>query len=508
LWKCSIRIIGFHNTILEGQDKMRFRKLIVITILILILFFSSYARGLAQTPEPEGFPVHIYLFWGEGCPHCAKAKPYFESLAKKYPQVIYHSFEIYHDAANQKLFSDIAAANGFEISGVPTALVGQYLMVGYSEEYNVQIEEVVSQCIQNGCLDAGAGIVTNAPAGQAILAGEMDVPASTLTPAALAQNQPGLGSPAQPGPGGELTQSHLLNLPILGTIDLEQHSLTLSTALIALVDGFNPCSLWVLSMLMALVLHTGSRKKVILIGLIFLTVTAGIYALFIAGLFSVLRLVSFMGWVQVLVAGVALIFGVVNIKDYFWYKTGVSFTISEKQKPGIFQKIRQVIASSDSIWGLAGATLVMAAGVSVVEFSCTAGFPVLWTNLLVAQNVGSGAFVALLLLYLLIYQIDELAIFGSMVITLKASRLEEKQGRILKLFGGVLMLALAVVMLFDPSLMNDLGTSAAIFITAFSVAGVILIVHRLILPQLGIWIGSEAHEKKVDEQTQINEGEK
>jgi hypothetical protein len=158
------------------------------------------------------------------------------------------------------------------------------------------------------------------------------------------------------------------------------------------VDGFNPCSLWVLSMLMALVLHTGSRKKVLFIGLIFLTVTAGIYALFIAGLFSVLRLVSFMGWVQGLVAGVALIFGVVNIKDYFWYKTGVSFTISEKQKPGIFQKIRRVIASSDSIWGLAGATVVMAAGVSLVEFSCTAGFPVLWTNLLVAQNVRQRRF--------------------------------------------------------------------------------------------------------------------
>jgi thiol-disulfide isomerase/thioredoxin len=468
---------------------------IIIPIFILVLVTNS--PGAAQTPEPEGYPVHIYLFWGDGCPHCALAKPYFESLAGKYPLVIYHSYEIYHDAANQKLFSDLAAANGFEISGVPTALVGQYLMVGYSEEYNPQIEEVVALCIQNGCLDAGAGIVTEPPADQAIPMGETDVPSSsTPTPATLAQNQPELASPAQPGPGGELTQSHLLNLPILGAVNLEQHSLTLSTALIAFVDGFNPCSLWVLSMLMALVLHTGSRKKVLFIGLIFLTVTAGIYALFIAGLFSVLRLVSFMGWVQGLVAGVSLIFGVVNIKDYFWYKTGVSFTISEKQKPGIFQKIRRVITSSDSIWGLAGATVVMAAGVSLVEFSCTAGFPVLWTNLLVAQNVGSGAFVALLLLYLFIYQIDELVIFGSMVITLKASRLEEKQGRVLKLFGGVLMLALAVVMLVNPSLMNDLSTSAAIFATAFSVAGVILIVHRSILPQLGIWIGSEAHDRK------------
>jgi len=492
---------------------MLLRKLTACALLLLTLLLPANTAGLAQTPEPGGYPVYIYLFWGEGCPHCAKAKPYFESLAQKYPQIIYRSYEVYHDEAGQKMFADMAAANGFEISGVPTVLVGQHLMVGYAEEYQPQIEETVLHCIQKGCLNAGAGLVKDDSPVLPAAAQNTATPVPTSTPAAPAQNQPGLSSPAQPGPGGELAQSHQINLPILGTIDLEQHSLTLSTALIAFVDGFNPCSLWVLSMLMALVLHTGSRKKVILIGLIFLTVTAGIYALFIAGLFSVLRLVSFMGWVQVLVAGVALFFGLVNIKDYFWYKTGVSFTISETQKPGVFQKIRHVIDASDSIWGLAGATIVMAAGVSLVEFSCTAGFPVLWTNLLVAQNVNTGVFVALLLLYLLIYQIDELAIFGSMVITLKASRLEEKQGRVLKLFGGVLMLTLAAVMLIRPSLMNDLGTSAAIFATAFSVAGVILIVHRSILPQLGIWIGSErreklAHEKAVHNHSRSDQGEK
>jgi len=476
---------------------MPLRKRIVCTLFILILVFPPNARSLAQTPEPDDYPVHIYVFWGEGCPHCAKARPYFEGLAQKYPQIIYHAYEIYHDSAGQELFTDMAAANGFEISGVPTTLVGQYLMVGYSEEYNAQIEETVVYCIQNGCLNAGAGLIeSSSPIQQN--SQETATPAPT-PPAILAQNQP--------APGEELAQPHLLNLPVIGPVDLQQHSLTLSTALIALVDGFNPCSLWVLSMLMALVLHTGSRKKVLLIGLIFLTVTAGIYALFIAGLFSVLRLISFMGWVQVLVAGVAFIFGIVNVKDYFWYKTGVSFTISDKQKPGIFQNIRRIIASSDSIWGLVGATILMAVGVSIIEFSCTAGFPVLWTNLLVAQDVSKSSFVALLLLYLLIYQVDELVIFGSMVITLKASRLEERHGRVLKLFGGALMLALAAVMLIDPNLMNDLGVSTAIFITAFSAAGVILIVHRSILPQLGIWIGSEAQKKKVHKYTRTNQGD-
>ena len=112
---------------------MHFRRWFAGAILILAALLLPHASAYAQTPEPEEHPVYIYLFWGEGCPHCAKAKPYFESLAQKYPQVIYRDYEIYFDAANQKFLSDMAAMHGFEVSGVPTALVGQYLMVGYYE---------------------------------------------------------------------------------------------------------------------------------------------------------------------------------------------------------------------------------------------------------------------------------------------------------------------------------------------------------------------------------------
>lgn len=458
--------------------------------------------------------MHVYLFWGEGCPHCAKAKPFFESLAEKYPEVVLRSYEIYYNQENQQLLTKMAETHGFEVSGVPTTLIGPYYLVGYSEEMSQDIEGVVVTCIQNGCLDAGAGLVTDEATTQSPPIRETATATPALTPdlaeptrASAAQFTPVPTSSTQPDSGTELSQSHLLKLPIFGFIDLNNQSLTISTALIALVDGFNPCSLWVLSVLMALVLHTGSRKKVLFIGLIFLTVTAGIYALFIAGLFSILSLVRFMGWVQLLVAVIALGFAVINIKDYFWFKAGVSLTISEKHKPGIFQNIRRVIASGDSIWGLAGATVVMAAGVSLVEFSCTAGFPVLWTNLLVAQGVNASVFAGLLLLYLVIYQLDELVIFGSMVVTLKASRLEEKQGRILKLFGGVLMLALALVMLINPSLMNDLTTSIVIFVVAFCIALLVLIVHRTILPQLGIRIGSEGRDQTHQKHTRSETGE-
>jgi cytochrome c biogenesis protein CcdA len=213
--------------------------------------------------------------------------------------------------------------------------------------------------------------------------------------------------------------------------------------------------------------------------------------LFIAGLFTVLKVVSFVGWIQVVVGLVALFFGLVNIKDYFFYKEGVSFTISEEKKPGLFQRMRRVMDAGDSWWGLIGGTIVLAAGVSLVEFSCTAGFPVLWTNLVAAHQVSVITFILLLLLYLVIYQLDELGIFFVAVFTLKTSKMEEKHGRILKLIGGVLMLTLAIVMLVNPAVMSDIGKSLIVFVIAFGVTLLILLVHRVIFPRLGIHIGTE-----------------
>jgi hypothetical protein len=101
----------------------------------------------------------------------------------------------------------------------------------------------------------------------------------------------------------------------------------------------------------------------------------------------------------------------------------------------------------------------MALGIALIELPCTAGFPVLWSNLVASHGVGALEFTLLLALYLVIYLLDELLVFGTAVLTLKASRLEEKHGRVLKLAGGMVMLALALVLLLDPDRMNTLGGS-------------------------------------------------
>lgn len=476
---------------------MQPRLLTLLALLIAVLGWAAAPSAASARVQPDE-PVIIYFFWGDGCPHCAAAKPFLAGLTEKYPQVEIRAYEVWNHPENQEPLLKMGARFGFAPSAVPTIFIGDRYWVGYAEDpIGKEIEATVAACVESGCPDAGKGVFTSTgtPVGAATAAPSTEKPAAAAPAAPVAEQPtetvPPTPPPAAPEPIRSPAPSRALTLPILGTIDLGAQSLTLSTALIAFVDGFNPCSLWVLSVLLALTLHTGSRKKVFVIGLVFLTVTSLVYALFIAGLFTMFTVISFVGWIQVVVALVALFFGAVNIKDYFWYKEGISFTIADEKKPGLYRSMRRVLNAGESMPALIGATIVMSAGASLVEFSCTAGFPVLWTNLLASQQVAAATFIGLLLLYMLIYQLDELAIFLAAVFSLRASKLEEKHGRILKLLGGTLMLTLAAVMLINPNLMSSLGASLLVFVLAFAAAGLILLVHRLILPRFGVRIGNE-----------------
>jgi uncharacterized membrane protein HdeD (DUF308 family) len=91
---------------------------------------------------------------------------------------------------------------------------------------------------------------------------------------------------------------------------------------------------------------------------------------------------------------------------------------------------------------------------------------------------------------MLIYLLDELAIFGAAVVTMKASKVEEKHGRVLKLISGMVILALGVVMLVNPEWMNHLNTSLLVFAFALALTWAVYIIHQRILPRFGVYIGS------------------
>ena len=420
----------------------RIRRLLAISVVLLsalVAVWQLAAPGPSAADPPER--VVLYFFWAQGCPHCAAAKPTLAELERRHPQLEVRSFEVSASAENQRRFAAMAAKFGIEPTGVPVFFLGSRHFVGYSSAVTPRLlEAAVSRCLSTGCPDAGADIAA---------------------------------APADDGgaPG-------VITLPFFGEIDPGARSLVLTTLLIAAVDGVNPCSLWVLSILLALTLRTGSRRTTALTGLVFIFVTGLVYAFFIGGLFTVFAVLSFAPIVRVVVALLAAAFGVINIKDFFWYKSVVSLSIPESSKPGIYDRMRRVLASAQSLPALVTSTVILAAGVSFVELACTAGFPVLWTNIVAARDISAVEFGLLLGLYMLVYQLDELIIFGVAVATMRVTKLQERQGRILKLLSGMLMFSLAVVMLVQPSLLNDVRTSLGVFAAAGAATALILAIDR------------------------------
>jgi hypothetical protein len=272
-------------------------------------------------------------------------------------------------------------------------------------------------------------------------------------------------------------QQESLELPLIGEISTEDTPLVALTAMIALVDGFNPCSLWVLTFLLGLVVHSGSRKKTAAVGLTFLTVTSIGYGAFVYGLINVFSYVSHLMWIKVAVAAVALVFGAVNVKDFFYWNRGLSFTIPDRFKPKIARELSETVRKDSLAMTLFG-TAVIAAGIVLVELPCTAGFPLIYSNILAERGVQTGFALVLLGLYMLIYLLDELAVFLGITYTMEKTRFEEKHGRYLKLLGGMIMIALAATLLIKPELMETLSGTIYVFGSALLLSGVIAYVYR------------------------------
>lgn len=388
----------------------------------------------AEAGSADGRVLH--LFWSEGCPYCEAELAWLDGLVDRYPTLEVRTYELSGSDANRALWVRMATERGVEPTGVPTTILGDDVWVGFDEaRIGSRIEAAVVAAL------ATAG-------------------------------------PEEPEPG-PVDQASVISLPLFGDVDLGSRSLVMSTALIGFVDGFNPCSLWVLSLLLALVLHTGSRRRVLIVGGTFLVVTTVLYGVYIAGLYSVLSYIAYVPWIRVLVAAIAATFGVLGVKDYLAFRRGPSMSIPASRKPGIYRRMRAVTAADRPLPAVVAGTAAMAVGVSLIETPCTAGFPVIWTNLLAANDTTTGAAVVLFGLYMLVFLLDELAVFGVAVVTMRAAKLQERHGRLLKLVGGVVMLALAGVMLADPALLESVVGTTVVFGGAGLVAAAVVGADRL-----------------------------
>jgi len=447
------------------NERLSLKTMLVLAgLLVSSLSASATGAPVADAERRAGVPaaddvasgLTAYVFKSATCPHCNAQRTFLDALDEQHERFGVRYFEVLETSEHHDLLRSMAEAFDIDPGSIPMVFIADSVWIGDSARIRQEIAARIDDCLSAECPDARA------------LAEQRSV-------ARLPLSAPG---------------DRMIRLPWVGDIDLGIQPLVVSTAIIAFVDGFNPCSLWLLTMLIALVIHSGSRRRVLLVGSVFLVTTATVYGLFMVGVFNVLVYAEYLPWMYWVVALFALTFGLVNIKDYFWFRRGFSFTIDDRHKPGIFRRFRELIAGGRSPAALAGATLVMALGIALIELPCTAGFPVIWSGLLSAHDVNPVAFAGLLAVYLAIYLLDELVVFGLAAVKLRIDRFEERQARVLKLVGGTVMIALAVVLIVEPDIMSDVGPALGVFLVAFAAAGLIVVLHRYLLPRLGIQLGN------------------
>ncbi len=357
-------------------------------IFWLICWLAGTAVALA---DPT--PARLEVFVREGCPHCAAAKAYLPAFAASRPGLQVVLRQVDRDPAAQRDWQRVSQASGVWPPGLPTFAIQGRLMVGFDDEQRTGplLAALVDQAVVAPALESGW----------------------------------------------------------LGTLSVERLGLPLFTLAIGLLDGFNPCAMWVLLFLLSMLVHLRSRARIALIAGTFVATGGLIYFAFLAAwlnLFLLLPLTDALRWG---LAALALAIGGVNVADAARGGSDFTLAIPASVKPGLYARARAVLRGETLLASMAG-VMVLAVVVNFVELLCSAGLPALYSAVLAQQPLDQWQRTGYLALYIVGYVADDSLMVALAVTALGSSKLSERSGRWLKLVSGLTMLAMGGLLVLKP----------------------------------------------------------
>ncbi len=257
------------------------------------------------------------------------------------------------------------------------------------------------------------------------------------------------GDEFSPEPAANSHGPQGITVPWLGELRVRDLGMPAFTFLIGLIDGFNPCAMWVLIFLLSVLVNVRSRKKIVAIAGTFVVISGLAYFAFMAAWLNIFRWMGVQRPIQIALGGLGVFIGTINVKDFFAFHKGVTLSIPAAAKPGIYRRTRDIVQSQYLTAAIAGA-VVLAVVVNVVELLCTAGLPALYTQILTMQQLPAWANYCYLALYNVAYMFDDALLLTIIVITMSHRKLQEQEGRWLKLLSGTVVLGLGLVMMVRP----------------------------------------------------------
>jgi thiol-disulfide isomerase/thioredoxin len=395
--------------------------------MLLFLLFLSFSEVQAQEEVVDDGKVNIYFFWGEGCPHCEKEKIFLEKLEEKYSEVKIKSYEVWNNKENLQLMTEFAKELDIDVRGVPFTVVGEHYVIGWlSEEYTgVQLEEAVNCAISSRCEDIGEGLIAEGNVNQQ----EEEEETKEV-----------LGIP------------ETMDLPIIGEIETKNFSLPILTIILGGLDGFNPCAMWTLVFLISLLLGLKDRKRMWILGIVFIVTSAFVYFLFMAAWLNFILFIGMVTWIRILIGLVALIGGGYSVREYIINKDGNCKVTNTEKRQKTFAKLK-AITHKKNFWLAIGGIILLAFAVNLVEAVCSAGLPAVYTQILSLNNLTNVEYYLYILLYIFFFMIDDLIVFFVAMTTLRMTGANTKYAKWSNLIGGTLMLIIGLILIFKPELL-------------------------------------------------------
>lgn len=387
----------------------------IIILLISFLFFlpfsvnalsSSYEDHLNEilnVPKDEE-KVNIYFFYAKGCPHCAKEEDFLNLLDERYKgKYNLYTFETGYNDDNYKLMLKAKEKLGVSVNnGVPFTVIGNDAFQGYDDSTGEKIETRLKRYLD---------IITEEES---------------------------------------LVNKYKEDIPLLGEINKKDVSIGLVAIVLGLVDGFNPCAMWILLFLINMLLGMKDKKKMLILGCTFLFVSAFMYFLFMLGITSILSFLS-TRIIRRIIGIVAITIGSLNIYKFIRdrKKEVGCVVVDETKRKKIFTRIKKFTREKNIFIALIG-VVILAISVNAVELACSSVFPATFAEILAVNNVGGIARVVYLIIYTVFYMIDDLIVFIIAVATLELSTSSAKYGKYSKVISGLIMLMVGLLLIFKP----------------------------------------------------------
>ncbi len=398
-------------------------KKIKISLLLFLIIIPMKVKA-------ENNMVNMYLFYGDGCPHCAALEEALDEIKGEYPNLKVHMFEVWKNPNNGKLMNKAANLLGAKVTGVPFAVIGTRTFVGYSETLTRgQIEHAVKLYSKtNQAKD---------PVGEML---GIVYKTGDLTYEDLDYKY-----------GKEINeeQEYMINVPFVGEVAAKELSLPIIAISIGAIDGFNPCAMWVLIFLISALIGMKDRKKMWILGSVFLLTSALMYLIFMLAWLNLVTFIAAVWWIKMFIASVALIAGYLNLKAFIKSREAGCEVVDDKKRKNIIAKIKKVTREKSLVLSILG-IITLAVSVNFIELTCSAGLPVAFTNILGVNNLTTMQYAFYMFLYILFFLLDDLIIFIIAMVTFKVTGISNKYTKYSHLIGGIMMLIIGLLMIFKP----------------------------------------------------------